>query len=122
VAQALKSLRAIHGDDNWLLVLGVSGDKNVDDIAKHLAPVFDTIVCTRAYHKGADARVVGAAARKAHPAARIHVANAMEDAVRLSQQLARAVPRKIYVAGGLFAAIEYATVLRGGKAQDLQFF
>jgi dihydrofolate synthase/folylpolyglutamate synthase len=122
VAQALKSLRAIHGDDNWLLVLGVSGDKNVDDIAKHLAPVFDTIVCTRAYHKGADARVVGAAARKAHPAARIHVANAMEDAVRLSQQLARAVPRKIYVAGGLFAAIEYATVLRGGKAQDLVFF
>ncbi|WP_441244703.1 bifunctional folylpolyglutamate synthase/dihydrofolate synthase [Tardiphaga sp. 768_D3_N2_1] len=122
VAQALKSLRTIHGDDNWLLVLGVSGDKNVDDIAQHLAPNFDTIVCTRAYHKGADARVVGAAARKVHPAARIHVANAMEDAVRLSQQLARAVPRKIYVAGGLFAAIEYATVLRGGKAQDLVFF
>jgi dihydrofolate synthase/folylpolyglutamate synthase len=122
VAQALKGLRAIHGADNWILVLGVSGDKNVDDIAKHLAPVFDTIVCTRAYHKGADARVVGAAARKAHPVARIHVANEIEDAVRLSQQLARAVPRKIYVAGGLFAAIEYATVLRGGKAQDLVFF
>lgn len=122
VSQALKSLRAIHGADNWILVLGVSGDKNVDDIAKHLAPAFDTIVCTRAYHKGADARVIGAAARKAHATARIHVANAMEDAVRLSQQLARAVPRKIYVAGGLFAAIEYATILRGGRAQDLQFF
>jgi dihydrofolate synthase / folylpolyglutamate synthase len=122
VSQALKSLRAIHGADNWILVLGVSGDKNVDDIAKHLAPAFDTIICTRAYHKGADARVIGAAARKAHPTARIHVANAMEDAVRLSQQLARAVPRKIYVAGGLFAAIEYATVLRGGRAQDLVFF
>lgn len=122
VSQALKSLRAIHGADNWILVLGVSGDKNVDDIAKHLAPAFDTIICTRAHHKGADARVIGAAARKAHPTARIHVANAMEDAVRLSQQLARAVPRKIYVAGGLFAAIEYATVLRGGRAQDLVFF
>jgi dihydrofolate synthase/folylpolyglutamate synthase len=122
VSQALKSLRAIHGTDNWILVLGVSGDKNVDDIAQQLAPVFDTIVCTRAYHKGEDARVIGAAARKVHSSARIHVANAMEDAVRLSQQLARAVPRKIYVAGGLFAAIEYATVLRGGKAQDLQFF
>jgi dihydrofolate synthase/folylpolyglutamate synthase len=122
VSQALKSLRAIHGADNWILVLGVSGDKNVDDIAKHLAPAFDTIICTRAYHKGADARTIGAAARKAHPTARIHVANAMEDAVRLSQQLSRAVPRKIYVAGGLFAAIEYATVLRGGRAQDLQFF
>jgi dihydrofolate synthase/folylpolyglutamate synthase len=122
VSQALKSLQAIHGSDNWILVLGVSGDKNVDDIAQHLAPRFDTIVCTRAYHKGADARVIGAAARKANPTARIHVANEIEDAVRLSQQLARAVPRKVYVAGGLFAAIEYATVLRGGKAQDLVFF
>lgn len=122
VALALRSLRRIHGADNWILVLGVSGDKNVDDIAKHLAPVFDTIVCTRATHKGADARIIGAAARRANPLARIHVANAMEDAVRLSQQLARAVPRKVYVAGGLFAAIEYATILRGGRAQDLSFF
>lgn len=122
VAQALKSLYAVHGDDNWILVLGVSGDKNVDDIARHLAPRFGTIVCTRAYHKGEDARIVGAAARKAHPTARIHVANEIEDAVRLSQQLARTVPRKVYVAGGLFVAIEYATVLRGGKAQDLVFF
>lgn len=122
VTQALRGLHAAHGKDGWLLVLGVSADKNVDDIARHLAPHFAAIVCTRAHHKGADARVVGAAARKAHATARIHVANAMEDAVRLSQQLARAVPRKIYVAGGLFAAIEYATVLRGGKAEDLQFF
>jgi dihydrofolate synthase/folylpolyglutamate synthase len=122
VSQALTSLRAIHGADNWILVLGTSGDKNVDDIAKHLAPNFDTIVCTRAYHKGADARIIGAAARKAHATARIHVANEIGDAVRLSQQLARAVPRKVYVAGGLFVAIEYATVLRGGRAQDLVFF
>ena len=122
VMQALRGLHAVHGRENWVLVLGVSADKNVDEIARHLAPHFDTIVCTRAHHKGADARIVGAAARKAHATARIHVANAMEDAVKLSQQLARAVPRKVYVAGGLFVAIEYATVLRGGKAEALQFF
>lgn len=122
VSQALKSLRDLRGADNWILVLGVSGDKNVDDIARHLAPAFDTIVCTRAYHKGADARIIGAAARKANPSARIHVANAIEDAVRLSQQLARTTNKKIYVAGGLFIAIEYATVLRGRRAQDLNFF
>ena len=30
--------------------------------------------------------------------------------------------RKIYVAGGLFLAIEYAVVARGGRAEDLKFF
>jgi dihydrofolate synthase/folylpolyglutamate synthase len=122
VSQALKGLRSIYGGDNWILVLGISGDKNVDDIARHLAPGFDTIVCTRAHHKGTDARVIGAAARTAHPDARIHVANAIDDAVRLSQQLARSTKKRVYVAGGLFVAIEYATVLRGGRAQDLNFF
>ncbi|MDB5502398.1 MAG: bifunctional folylpolyglutamate synthase/dihydrofolate synthase [Tardiphaga sp.] len=122
VSQALKSLRAIHGDEGWLLVLGVSGDKNVDGIARHLAPSFDNIVCTSAHHKGADARIVGAAARKANAGAKIHVANTMEAAVRISQQQAKTSNWKVYVAGGLFVAIEYATVLRGGRAQDLQFF
>ena len=122
VAQALRSLRAIHGERGWLLVLGVSGDKNIDEIAKHLAPSFDSIVTTRAHHKGADARVVGAAARKANATAKIHVANAIEDAVRVSRQLARDNRQKIYVAGGLFVAIEYATVLRGSDAKALQFF
>jgi dihydrofolate synthase/folylpolyglutamate synthase len=122
VAQALKSLRAIHGDGDWILVFGVSGDKSIDGIAQHLAPFFDNLVCTSAHHKGADARLIGAAARKANPTARIHVANTIEAAVRISQQLARASRQKIYVAGGLFVAIEYATVLRGGRAQELQFF
>ena len=122
VSQALKSLHAIHGADGWLLVLGVSGDKNVDEIACHLAPSFDSIVCTSAHHKGADARIIGAAARKANAGAKIHVANTIEAAVRISQQLARTSQRKIYVAGGLFVAIEYTTVLRGDRAQDLQFF
>jgi dihydrofolate synthase / folylpolyglutamate synthase len=122
VSQALKSLRAIHGEGGWVLVLGVSGDKNVDEIARHLAPSFDNIVCTSAYHKGADARIVGAAARKTNAGAKIHVANTMEAAVRISQQQAKTSNWKVYVAGGLFVAIEYATVLRGGRAQDLQFF
>ncbi|MDB5653119.1 MAG: bifunctional folylpolyglutamate synthase/dihydrofolate synthase [Tardiphaga sp.] len=122
VSQALQSLRTIHGEGRWLLVLGVSGDKNVEQIAKHLAPSFESIICTRAHHKGADARLVGAAARKANATAKIHIANAIEDAVRVSRQLSRGAGQKIYVAGGLFVAIEYATVLRGGNAKELQFF
>jgi dihydrofolate synthase/folylpolyglutamate synthase len=122
VSQALKSLHAVHGDSNWILVLGISGDKNVDEIAGRLAPAFGSIVCTRAHHKGADARVVEAAARKANPTGQLYVTDTIENAVRVSQQLAGASHRNIYVAGGLFIAVEYATVLRGGRAQDLQFF
>jgi dihydrofolate synthase / folylpolyglutamate synthase len=30
--------------------------------------------------------------------------------------------RRIYVAGGLFLAVEYATIAKGGRAEDLKFF
>jgi dihydrofolate synthase/folylpolyglutamate synthase len=42
--------------------------------------------------------------------------------VRLSRELAKAERRRIYVAGGLFLAIEYATIAKGDSAEDLKFF
>jgi dihydrofolate synthase/folylpolyglutamate synthase len=69
-----------------------------------------------------DAENIAAAVRKANPDAEVHVAASIEDAVSVSQTLALSLRRKIYVAGGLFLAIEYATVARGGRAQDLNFF
>ena len=36
--------------------------------------------------------------------------------------LAASRKRRLYVAGGVFLAIEYATAARGGRAQDLRFF
>ena len=122
VAQALKGLVATYGSGGWMLVLGVSGDKSIDAIATRLAPFFDTVICTAAYHKGADAHLIEAAVRRANPDAEIQIAPTVADAVRLSQRLARQRRRKVYVAGGLFVAIEYATVLTGGRAEDLQFF
>jgi dihydrofolate synthase / folylpolyglutamate synthase len=122
VRQALASLKAVHGAEGWIVVLGISRDKNVDAITAQLAPAFDTIVCTAAHHKGADAQRVATAARHAHANAAIHVAATIEDAVRLSTTLAQSSGRKIYVAGGLFVAAEYATVMRGESAQDLRFF
>jgi dihydrofolate synthase / folylpolyglutamate synthase len=121
VRQALTSLRAAHGADGWILVLGVSFDKKADEIAAVLAPSFDTVVCTSAHHKGADAKVVAAAVRRANPEAAVHVAASIEDAFRLSQTLATAQQRKIYAAGGLFLAIEYATLARGERTEDLRF-
>ena len=99
-----------------------SRDKKAEEIIGALAPSFDTIICTAAHHKGADAEAIAAVARLANPEADIHVATAIADAVRLSRDLAKARQRRIYVAGGLFLAIEYATAARGGRPQDLHFF
>lgn len=122
IRRSLSSLTAIHGAESWILVTGASRDKKADEIVGALAPAFDTIICTAAHHKGADAQGIAAAARLANPKAKIDVAATIKDAVRLSQQMAGARKRKIYVAGGLFLAIEYATVAKGGRAEDLDFF
>jgi dihydrofolate synthase/folylpolyglutamate synthase len=122
VRQSLASLKAIYGADSWILVVGVSRDKKADDIVGALAPSFDTIICTAAHHKGADAESIANAVRKANPQATVHIAATIEDAVGASHILAASLGRRIYAAGGLFLAIEYATVTRGGRAQDLRFF
>jgi dihydrofolate synthase/folylpolyglutamate synthase len=122
IRQSLASLKAIYGEEGWILVTGVSRDKKTSEIVGALAPSFDTIICTNAHHKGAEAEAIAAAARKANPQATIHIAKTIEDAVSLSERLAAAAGRKIYVAGGLFLAIEYAVVASGGRAADLRFF
>lgn len=122
IRQSLASLQTIHGAADWILVTGVSRDKRAAEIVGALAPSFDTIVCTSAHHKGADVSDIAAAAGLANPKAAIHIAATIEDAVHLARELAASRQRKIYVAGGLFLAIEYATVARGGRAQDLRFF
>ena len=122
IRQSLASLMAIHGGQDWILVTGASRDKKADEIVGALAPSFDTIICTAAHHKGADAREIAAAAARTNPLADIRVAATIEDAVRVSQELAKAKQRRIYVAGGLFLAIEYGTVAKGGRAEDLKFF
>jgi dihydrofolate synthase / folylpolyglutamate synthase len=122
IRQSLVSLKAIYGAEGWILVAGVSFDKNADEIVGALAPSFDTIICTAAHHKGADAEAIAAAVRKANPAATVHIAATIEAAVDISHTLAASPGGRIYVAGGLFVSIEYATVADGRRVQDLDFF
>jgi dihydrofolate synthase / folylpolyglutamate synthase len=122
IRQSLASLKAIYGAEGWILVVGVSRDKKASDIVDALAPSFDIIICTAAHHKGADAENIAAAVRMANPRAALHVASTIEDAMRISKELATSQGQRIYVAGGLFLAIEYATIAAGGGAQDLDFF
>jgi dihydrofolate synthase/folylpolyglutamate synthase len=122
ITQSLASLTAIYGREGWILVVGISLDKKAGEIVGALAPSFDTIICTMAHHKGMDAETIAAAVRKANPQADVRIAATIEDAVAISQQLAASRNRKIYVAGGLFLAIEYAVVARGERAEELDFF
>jgi len=122
IRQSLASLKAIYGADGWILVTGASIDKKAGEIVGALAPSFDTIICTMAHHKGMAAEAIAGAVRRANPRAKVHIATTIEDAVGLSNRLAASQSRNIYVAGGLFLSIEYATVARGGRAQDLNFF
>jgi dihydrofolate synthase/folylpolyglutamate synthase len=122
IRQSLASLTAAYGAQDWILVAGISYDKKLEEIAGALAPSFDTIICTSAHHKGADAQALAAAVHKINPQAAIRIAPTIAEAVSLSQTLAAALNRRIYVAGGLFTAIEFAVIARGGRAEDLNFF
>jgi len=122
IRQSLASLQSIYGAESWILVTGVSLDKKAREIVGALAPSFDTIICTAAHHKGMAAEAIAAAARSANPDAAVHIAATIEDAVRLGENLAASLDRRVYVAGGLFLAVEYAVVARGGRAEELKFF
>ncbi len=90
IRQSLASLKAIHGAEGWILVIGISFDKNADEIVAALAPSFDTIICTTAHHKGADAKDIAEAVHRANPRASVDIAATVADAVAMSQQLAAA--------------------------------
>jgi dihydrofolate synthase/folylpolyglutamate synthase len=121
IRQSLAGLHQVHGAPGWILVAGVSFDKKATEIASALAPHFGTIICTSAHHKGGDATALASAMRSANPDARVEIAATMEQAFNTSRTLAAALNARIYVAGGLFTAIEYAAVARGLDAQSLDF-
>jgi dihydrofolate synthase / folylpolyglutamate synthase len=122
VRQSLSSLQRIYGTEEWVLVTGASQDKNAAEMVGALAPAFDVIIATAAQHKGASAEEIAQSARLAHPQADVHVAPTIKHAVEMGERIATSCRRKIYVAGGLFLAIEYATIARGGRPEELRFF
>jgi dihydrofolate synthase/folylpolyglutamate synthase len=122
VRQSLAGLKAAYGEGRWILVLGISHDKNSDAIAEALAPSFEIIICTAAHHKGGDPAALAASARRANPQADVRIAATIEEAFGTSRALATASGRRTYVAGGLFTAIEFAVIARGGRAEELKFF
>jgi dihydrofolate synthase/folylpolyglutamate synthase len=68
-----------------------------------------------------DVEDLARAVREVNPRAFVQIAATIEAAVELSHRHALVLDRRIYVAGGLFLAIEYAGIAGGGRAQDLNF-
>jgi dihydrofolate synthase / folylpolyglutamate synthase len=122
IRQSLLSLQQIYGAEGWILVAGVSVDKKAAEIASVLAPHFDTIICTSAHHKGGDAGALADAMRRSNPHAQVEIAATIEQAFNSSHAGAASAGRKIYAAGGLFTAIEFAAVGRGRDPKQLAFF
>lgn len=122
VRQSLSGLMQTFGTEGWILVVGVSRDKKAEEIAGVLALAFDTIICTAAHHKGGDPAALAAVMRHLNPNAEVEITASIEQAFEMSQALAKSQNGRIYVAGGLFTAIEFAAVAHGQDAKQLAFF
>ncbi len=122
IRAALSGLRLSRPGVDWVLVTGVSKNKKREEILKLLAPAFDTVVCTKAFHKGAEAAEILETFSGIDMTKEFYIAASISEAVSLSLTLAREQRKGVYVAGGLFLAAEYAWTLRGGNAEDLRFF
>lgn len=119
---ALAGFRAMTAGRDAILVTGGSKNKHVRDMLAILAPSFDRIVCTAAYHNGLPAADVEAMVKQIHPRAVTRVCATIEDAVARARQEALRGGRAVYVAGGLFLAAEFAECWRGGAPSALRFF
>jgi dihydrofolate synthase/folylpolyglutamate synthase len=122
IETALAGFRALTADLPAILVTGGSRNKHVREMLELLVPHFDTIVCTAAYHNGMDADSVAGFATEINPSADITCCRTMEEAAMAALRAAEAAGRPVYVAGGLFLAIEFAEACRGNNPRALRFF
>lgn len=122
IRNASAGLKTLFGDRTPILVTGVSIDKCADEIAASLADQFGDVVCTRAHHKGRAAAEIAAMFRARNPSVTVHAIDDIAAACALAIARARAQGSGIYVAGGLFVAIEFEAVLRGRDPRLLRFF
>lgn len=121
IRQAADGLFEAFGQENWLLVAGVSADKNATDMLAILKARFRLVLCTQAHHKGRDAQDVAALLRDLPGEAEIDVEPDIAAAAHRAIAIARERRLRVFVAGGLFVAVEFAQAVRGGDPRELRF-
>ena len=122
IKAALEGFRALADNRDTILVTGGSKNKHVREMLEQLTPGFRRVVCTAAYHNGVPAPEIAAIVKDVHPHAETAVCRTIEDAVVTARNEAARTGAAIYVAGGLFLAIEFAEAWRGGNPKALRFF
>ncbi|HTW33686.1 MAG TPA: cyanophycin synthetase [Rhizomicrobium sp.] len=122
IKAALDGFRALTNNRDAILVTGGSKNKHVREMLEMLTPGFGRIVCSAAHHNGLPAIEVAAMVESIHPQAAVTVSRSIEDAVIHARNEAMRTDAAIYVAGGLFLAIEFAETWRGGDPARLRFF
>ena len=122
IRQSLASLLAIHGADDWILVTGASRDKKADEIVGALAP----FLRHHRLHSGAATR---APRRKSsppqHDAAipkRTFISPRQSRTQHASRRRWPGDKSEACMWRAAFSGGEYATVAKGGRAEDLDFF
>ena len=124
--QSLRSLvatmREAYADKPVLLVTGVSIDKDIAGVLTELVPGAASIICTKAWHKGAPASRIAEHCESVRPGSVRAVFDTIEEAVDAARTRAAAENMRVLVAGGLFLAIEAMTHIQGGNPRDLRFF
>ncbi len=116
-----RTVRQALGEQPVLLVLGISADKDAEAIVDPLLEVAGRVICTRARHRGAEARELAALVRRRKPAVAVATEETVESAMTHAVETAEAEGMAVLVAGGLFVAAEAAAVLRGRDPAELRF-
>lgn len=106
-----------------LLIVGVSMNKAIAPIVTKLASVADAIICTRAYHRGAEVvQLWEILTNEIDRNIPIFSIDTIEEAVEGGVQFAKQNEMDVLIAGGLFLAIEARVVLEGNDPKQLNFF
>ena len=112
VQQALNGLKRAYPKRSWVLVTGVSQNKKVPEILEILVPEFDIILCTEAEKNGYPAQDLLEIAKSISPRKAYQCFNSLDEALPSAFEIARAHDLGIYVAGGMFLASEFSSLLR----------
>lgn len=122
VSAAMAGFRDIIDGKSVLLVTGVSYDKDILGILRHILPIADEIIATRAYHNGSKVEDIYRIVKEEAPTKLVTKAATIELAMQMAKARAQEQGMVVVVAGGLFLSIEAEAALSGKNPNELRFF
>jgi dihydrofolate synthase/folylpolyglutamate synthase len=106
-----------------ILILGVSYNRDISEIAAVAYPIADVIICTTSHHRGEKIEAVKASVDTLNQRnLPVYKKNSIESAVDLAQKMALEQDMEIIILGSLFLAIEANAYLEGKDPRDMHFF